>query len=88
MRKQILLHFRKVGRSDGRRKLLTTSAISDLLAVPAGTLRYWRKLGLAPPWVKRERSIRYLAADVEQYIQRNRRIPSVRAAVEEKRVSL
>jgi DNA-binding transcriptional MerR regulator len=65
-------------------KLLTTSAVAEMLSVPDGTLRYWRKVGLGPSWVKLEGSIRYTEEDVLRYIERNRRTPSVRAYMEEK----
>jgi hypothetical protein len=64
-------------------KLLTTSAVAEMLSVPEGTLRYWRKVGLGPSWVKLEGSIRYAEEDVVRYIERNRRTPSVRAYMEE-----
>ena len=64
-------------------KLLTTNAVAEILAVPGGTLRYWRKVGLGPAWVKLEGSIRYAEEDVLRYIERNRRTPSVRAYAEE-----
>lgn len=69
-------------------KLITTKAVAEMLSVPEGTIRYWRKVGVGPPWVKIEGTIRYDLADVEIYIERCRRTPSVRARVEEKRVSL
>ena len=64
-------------------KLLTTTAVSELLSIPEGTIRYWRKVGLGPAWVKLEGSIRYAEEDVLEYIRRNRRTPSVRAYMEE-----
>jgi predicted site-specific integrase-resolvase len=65
-------------------RLLTARAVSELLSVPEGTIRYWRNVGLGPPWIKLEGSIRYAEQDVLEYIRRNRRTPSVRAYVEEK----
>jgi hypothetical protein len=65
-------------------KLLTTATVSEMLSVPEGTLRYWRKVGLGPSWLKLEGSIRYAEEDVLRYIERNRRTPSVRAYMEEK----
>jgi hypothetical protein len=65
-------------------KLLTTAIVSDMLSVPEGTLRYWRKVGLGPSWLKLEGSIRYAEEDVLRYIERNRRTPSVRAYMEER----
>ena len=68
--------------------LLTSKAVSEMLSVPQGTLRYWRKVGLGPKWLKLEGSIRYDLADVLAYIDRGRRTPSVRANMEEMRESL
>ena len=65
-------------------KLLTTKSVSELLVVPQGTLRYWRKVGLGPAWVKLEGSIRYVEDDILKYIEQHRRIPSVRAYMEER----
>jgi DNA-binding transcriptional MerR regulator len=67
-------------------KLLTTKSVSEMLCVPDGTIRYWRKVGLGPPWIKLEGSIRYAEQDVLRYIERNRRTPSVRAYMEENNV--
>jgi DNA-binding transcriptional MerR regulator len=53
-------------------KLLTTNAVAEMISVPGGTLRYWRKVGLGPPWVKLEGSIRYAEEDILRYIERNR----------------
>jgi DNA-binding transcriptional MerR regulator len=65
-------------------KLLTTKSVSEMLSVPEGTLRYWRKVGLGPASVKLEGSIRYAEDDVLQYIEQHRRIPTVRAYMEER----
>jgi DNA-binding transcriptional MerR regulator len=65
-------------------RLLTTKSLSEMISVPEGTVRYWRKVGLGPPWIKFEGSIRYAEEDVLEYIDRNRRTPSVRAYMEEK----
>ena len=69
-------------------KLLNSAAVAQVLSVPEGTLRYWRKVGVGPRWVKLEGSIRYDLADVLQYIDERRRTPSVRANMEENDVSL
>ena len=65
-------------------RLLTTKAVSEMLSVPEGTIRYWRKVGLGPASIKLEGSIRYAEEDVLQYIEQRRRIPSVRAYMEER----
>lgn len=69
-------------------KLLTSRLVFEMLSVPEGTLRYWRKVGIGPKWLKLEGSIRYDLADVLAYIDRGRRTPSVRANMEEMRESL
>lgn len=69
-------------------RLLPSKAVAEVLAVPEGTLRYWRKIGVGPRWIKLEGSIRYDLADVVEYIERGRRTPSVRAFMEEHDVSL
>jgi DNA-binding transcriptional MerR regulator len=65
-------------------RLLTTKSLAEMISVPEGTVRYWRKVGLGPPWIKLEGSIRYAEEDILEYIDRNRRTPSVRAYMEEK----
>ena len=65
-------------------RLLTTKSLAEMISVPEGTVRYWRNVGLGPPWIKLEGSIRYAEEDVLEYINRNRRTPSVRAYMEEK----
>jgi DNA-binding transcriptional MerR regulator len=65
-------------------RLLTTKSLAEMISVTEGTVRYWRKVGLGPAWIKLEGSIRYAEEDVLEYIDRNRRTPSVRAYMEEK----
>jgi predicted site-specific integrase-resolvase len=67
--------------------LITSKQVSAMLGVPEGTLRYWRNVGLGPIWHKLEGSIRYDMADVEAYVQSSRRVPSVRAFMEQRFVS-
>ena len=62
---------------------LKSKAVSEMLSVPEGTIRYWRATGTGPVWVKLEGSIRYDLADVLRYVEKNRCIPSVRAFMEE-----
>ncbi len=69
-------------------QLLTSKRVAEILSIPEGTLRYWRNVGLGPVWLKLEGSIRYDSEDVLRYVQRNRRIPSVRAFMEENDGSL
>lgn len=68
--------------------LLRPKEVARMLAVPDGTLRYWRTVGTGPSWVKLEGSIRYDLGDVLRYIEQRRRIPSVRVHMEENDVAL
>lgn len=64
-------------------QLLTSKQVANMLSIPEGTLRYWRNTGIGPVWHKLEGSIRYHVDDVSRYVEKNRRIPSVRAFMEE-----
>lgn len=66
-------------------RLLTTREAALYLSIPEGTLRYWRKVGVGPAWVKLEGSIRYDVADLDAYVAANRRVPSVRNPAEDQR---
>ena len=79
---------RTLGREDADRimkssQLLKSKQVADMLSIPEGTLRYWRNVGIGPVWHKLEGSIRYDVDDVSRYVEKNRRIPSVRAFMEE-----
>jgi predicted DNA-binding transcriptional regulator AlpA len=67
---------------DGTMKLLSTKQVSEILNLPESTLRYWRCAGLGPSYVKLGGRIKYDEADVHAYVKANKRIPSVRAAQE------
>jgi hypothetical protein len=67
---------------------LTAKQLGQVLGIPEGTLRYWRNVGLGPVWHKFEGTIRYHVRDVEVYVEINRRIPFVRAYMEERNGSL
>ena len=62
-------------------QLLNTQQVAEKLNLPASTLRYWRCAGLGPPYVKLGGRIKYDEADVDAYVQANKRIPSVRASI-------
>jgi DNA-binding transcriptional MerR regulator len=64
-------------------KLVTPKRAAEILGRPESTLRYWRSIGVGPAWVKLEGRVLYDEADLIEYIQRSRRIPSVRAYMEE-----
>lgn len=63
-------------------KLLSTKEVSAILGMPESTLRYWRCAGIGLPYVKLGGRIKYDEADVQAYVKANKRIPSVRAAQE------
>ena len=63
--------------------LLKSKRVAEMLDIPEGTLRYWRAIGIGPVWHKLEGSIRYDEGDVSRYVEKNRRIPSVRAYMED-----
>lgn len=63
--------------------LVSPKRAAEILGRPEGTLRYWRSIGVGPPWIKLEGRVLYDEADLIEYIQRSRRSPSVRAYVEE-----
>jgi len=67
-------------------KLLSTQQVAQILNEPEGTLRYWRCAGKGPAYVKLGGRVRYDEADVVAYVSANRRIPSVRATLEGKRI--
>lgn len=66
------------------KKLLSTKQVSELLSIPAETLRWWRGAGIGPPFYKLVGSIRYDESDVEKWVAEGKHVPSVRAAVEER----
>jgi len=69
-------------------KLLSTKQVSTILDLPESSLRYWRCAGIGPPFVKLGGRIKYDEADVDSYVKANKRIPSVRAAQENRPLAL
>jgi len=63
-------------------RLLSTKQVSTVLDLPESTLRYWRFAGLGPPFVKLGGRTKYDEAYLDAYVKANKRIPSVRAAQE------
>jgi excisionase family DNA binding protein len=56
--------------------LLTEQQISELLAVKVKTLQAWRCAGRELPFVKLGGHVRYVKADVLDYIAEHRQTPS------------
>jgi len=70
------------------RIFLNTKQLSELLEIPEGTLRQWRCSGVGPQWFKLRGSVRYDMEHVDRFIHESERIPSVRAHMEERLVSV
>lgn len=49
-------------------KLLTLAEVAELVRAPAGTLRYWRHMGLGPKSFKVGRRVMYRAEDVQSWL--------------------
>jgi excisionase family DNA binding protein len=54
---------------------LTESEAAVRLGLKVATLRAWRHQGRGPAYVRLGRAIRYLAIDVDEFIQSNRHHP-------------
>lgn len=61
-------------------RLLTAQDVADFLGVPLTTLYQWRTKGTAPRAVKVGRHIRFRAADVDAWCERNSDEPRVGVA--------
>jgi hypothetical protein len=70
--------------------LLTTNEAADFLHKPAGTLRYWRAVGIGPSYAKLGKTVLYEEAELVNFVKSNTVVPSVRteARKEGNRVAL
>ena len=70
--------------------LLNTSEAAAVLHKPAGTLRYWRAVGIGPCYVKLGKTVLYEEAELVNFVKSNIVVPSVRteARKEGNRVAL
>ena len=64
-------------------KLLTTSQAAAFLHKPAGTLRYWRAVGIGPSYVKRGKTVLYDEVELVNFVKSNTVVPSVRTEARE-----
>jgi hypothetical protein len=64
-------------------ELVDTHRAAEILGRSAATLKRWRHEGVGPDWIEIEGRISYDVKVLLDYIQRNTRIASVRAAMEE-----
>lgn len=71
--------------------LLTPAEVEDWFggALTRERLHYWRKTRTGPQFIRLgHRTLFYDLAVLNEYLERNTHIPSVRATIEEKRVHL
>lgn len=63
--------------------LVDTHRAAEILGRSAATLKRWRHEGVGPDWIEIEGRVSYDVKVLLEYIQKNTRIASVRAAMEE-----
>jgi len=64
-------------------KLLTTVQAAAFLHKPAGTLRYWRAVGIGPAYVKLGKTVLYDETELVNFVKSNTVVPSVRTEAKE-----
>jgi phage terminase Nu1 subunit (DNA packaging protein) len=75
-------------RQDRIPQLVNTRKAAELLGRSPATLKRWRYEGVGPDYVEMQGRVSYDIAFLLEYIRRNTRVPSVRAAMEESREAL
>jgi hypothetical protein len=75
-------------RQDEVPQLVNTRKAAEILGRSPNTLKRWRYEGIGPEYVAIEGRISYDVAVLLEYIRRNTRVPSVRAAMEDSREAL
>lgn len=66
-------------------QLVTTEKAAGILGRSAATLKRWRYEGTGPDWIEIEGRVRYDVNVLLEFIRKNTRVASVRAALEETR---
>ena len=66
-------------------EFIATKRAAEILGRSPATLKRWRYEGIGPEYVEIEGRVRYDVRVLLDYIKRNTRVPSVRAAMEEAR---
>jgi Helix-turn-helix domain len=66
-------------------EFIATKRAAEILGRSPATLKRWRYEGTGPEYVEIEGRVRYDVRVLLDYIKRNTRVPSVRAAMEETR---
>lgn len=64
-------------------ELVDTHRAAEILGRSAATLKRWRHEGVGPDWIEIQGRVSYDVKVLLDYIQKNTRIASVRAAMEE-----
>lgn len=64
-------------------ELVDTHRAAEILGRSAATLKRWRHEGVGPDWIEIQGRVSYDVNVLLDYIQKNTRIASVRAAMEE-----
>jgi predicted site-specific integrase-resolvase len=65
--------------------LVNTPEAAEILGRSPATLKRWRHQGIGPKYVEIEGRVSYNINVLLEYIEKNTRVPSVRAAMEEAR---
>ena len=66
-------------------QLVNTRKAAEILGRSAATLKQWRAEGVGPNWIELQGRVSYDVNLLLEYIQKNTRVASVRAAMEEAR---
>lgn len=66
-------------------QLVTTKIAATVVGRSAATLKRWRYEGIGPNYVEIEGRVRYDIAVLREFVRKNTRVPSVRAAMEASR---
>src|SRR5271165_2620683 len=66
-------------------QLVNTHKAAEILGRSAATLKRWRAEGVGPNWIELQGRVSYDVNVLLEYIQKNTRVASVRAAMEETR---
>ncbi len=66
-------------------QLVNTRKAAEMLGRSVATLKRWRAEGVGPNWIELQGRVSYDVNVLLEYIQKNTRVASVRAAMEETR---
>jgi hypothetical protein len=66
-------------------KLVDTRKAAEILGRSAATLKRWRHEGIGPNWIEIEGRVSYDVSVLLEFIEKNTRVASVQAAMEDTR---